>query len=72
MLTIPIHFDDLLALIDQLSDEQKQILRQRLEAMPPADKPLKRRLAGLYEGSVWMSDDFDEPLPDEFWLGKDA
>jgi len=28
-----------------------------------------RRVAGLHEGQIWMSDDFNDPLPDEFWLG---
>jgi hypothetical protein len=31
----------------------------------------KDRVAGLHQGQIWMSDDFNEPLPDEFWLGKD-
>jgi hypothetical protein len=30
-----------------------------------------RRVAGLHEGQIWMSDDFNDPLPDEFWLGDD-
>lgn len=25
------------------------------------------RVAGLHQGAIWTSDDFDEPLPDEFW-----
>ncbi len=29
------------------------------------------RVAGLHQGQIWMSDDFNEPLPDEFWLGED-
>jgi antitoxin (DNA-binding transcriptional repressor) of toxin-antitoxin stability system len=29
------------------------------------------RVLGLHPG-IWMSDDFDEPLPDEFWLGEDT
>lgn len=33
-------------------------------------KPLKRQ-AGLGGGKFWMSEDFDEPLPDEFWLGDE-
>ena len=47
------------------------------------DKPLARivpvakgaesrpRIPGLHadKGPAWMSDDFDEPLPDEFWTG---
>ncbi len=29
------------------------------------------RIPGLHAGTIWTSDDFDEPLPDEFWLGGD-
>jgi len=25
---------------------------------------------GLHAGA-WMSDDFDDPLPDEFWFGEE-
>jgi antitoxin (DNA-binding transcriptional repressor) of toxin-antitoxin stability system len=42
------------------------------------DKPIaklsplsKKRIAGLHEGMMRMSDDFNNPLPDEFWLGKE-
>lgn len=44
------------------------------------DKPLARlvpvssegsRVAGLNRGSILAGDDFDEPLPDDFWLGDD-
>ena len=31
---------------------------------------LKQRQPGLHPGSMVMSDDFDDPLPDEFWLGQ--
>ena len=30
----------------------------------------KKRVAGLNRGTIWTSEDFDEPLPDEFWLGQ--
>jgi Protein of unknown function (DUF2281) len=33
-------------------------------ALPP-------RILGLNRGVMKMSDDFDEPLPDEFWLGEE-
>ena len=28
------------------------------------------RVPGLHPDSVWISDDFDDPLPDEFWMGS--
>jgi antitoxin (DNA-binding transcriptional repressor) of toxin-antitoxin stability system len=35
--------------------------------------PVKKRILGLHAhlGKAWTSDDFDEPLPDEFWLGEE-
>ena len=30
------------------------------------------RVSGLGKGKWQVSDDFDAPLPDEFWLGRDA
>ncbi len=40
----------------------------RLETVTPTKK---KRIAGLNHGTIWISEDFDEPLPDEFWLGKE-
>jgi prevent-host-death family protein len=40
----------------------------RLETVTPKKK---KRTAGLNRGMIWTSEDFDEPLPDEFWLGKE-
>jgi antitoxin (DNA-binding transcriptional repressor) of toxin-antitoxin stability system len=31
---------------------------------------ISTRTPDLHPG-LWMSDDFDDPLPDEFWLGDD-
>jgi hypothetical protein len=42
------------------------------DASDNAAEKLKPRTPNLGEGTVWMSDDFDDPLPDEFWLGEDA
>ncbi|MDQ3255575.1 MAG: type II toxin-antitoxin system prevent-host-death family antitoxin [Acidobacteriota bacterium] len=36
----------------------------------PITSPQKKRIAGLNRGKVWASADFDEPLPDEFWVGQ--
>jgi hypothetical protein len=32
---------------------------------------LSPRILGLNRGAMKMSDDFDEPLPNEFWLGEE-
>jgi len=29
------------------------------------------RIPGLHAGLVWISPDFNDPLPDEFWLGEE-
>ncbi len=44
-----------------------------LARMVPLDQPGSQRIAGLHAhlGPAWMSDDFDDPLPDEFWIGTD-
>ncbi|HCN76378.1 MAG TPA: hypothetical protein DIT13_04180 [Verrucomicrobiales bacterium] len=58
-----------------LNLEEQQVLLARLAAKVrahvtlPANQP---RIPGLHRGLVWMSDDFNDPLPDEFWLGKDS
>ncbi|HEX9990811.1 MAG TPA: toxin-antitoxin (TA) system antitoxin [Chloroflexia bacterium] len=40
-----------------------------LARLVPMSLPTTQRIAGLHAhlGPIWMSDDFDEPLPDEFW-----
>ena len=34
-------------------------------------QPAKGRSAGLHKGAIRMSADFNEPLPDKFWLGAE-
>ena len=36
----------------------------------PVAPPKKKRVAGLNRGTIRTSEDFDQPLPDEFWLAK--
>lgn len=40
--------------------------RARLVAVAPGNA---QRVPGLHPGSMKASDDFDAPLPDEFWVG---
>jgi antitoxin (DNA-binding transcriptional repressor) of toxin-antitoxin stability system len=43
-----------------------QTPRARLVPITP---PAMQRVAGLHAGSITISPDFDQPLPDEFWMG---
>ena len=66
-------------IIEAQNNEQTVLLSlaqyQRLKASQNASnnhqqtKPIKRVL-GLGMGDIWISDDFDEPLPEEFWFGE--
>jgi prevent-host-death family protein len=38
--------------------------------VPVAGSNRSRRVAGLHRGKIWTSDDFDAPLPDNFWTGE--
>ena len=43
-----------------------QTPRARLVPITP---PVVQRIPGLHAGSVTTSPDFDQPLPDDFWIG---
>ena len=38
--------------------------------VPIAGQP-RARVAGLHTGAIQISDDFDDPLPDDFWTGTE-
>ncbi len=63
---IEISFEQLLALVYQLSEADKKRLLAELQKSidQPAEDPEKRRGFGVLKGKVWMADDFDEPLDD--------
>ena len=48
-------------------EEVEAALQKSMERIANAD-PSELRILGLHEGTGWVSDDFDDPLPDEFWL----
>ncbi len=64
--------------LQNLAPEQQQqvldfveFLAQKYNQPQETQEKIKKpRVAGLHEGMGWMSDDFNEPLPDEFWLGE--
>ena len=41
-----------------------------LARIVPVEPVTTKRIMGMHEGQTWMSDDFDAPLPEEFWGGK--
>ena len=40
--------------------------------LPIAPSINKQRVSGLHYGTIEMSDDFDKPLDDSFWLGENT
>ncbi|MGB3240470.1 MAG: DUF2281 domain-containing protein [Geitlerinemataceae cyanobacterium] len=52
------------------------LLERQIQSMPKntsvevMPSPPTQRVLGLHQGMGWMSDDFNDPLPDEFWLGE--
>ncbi len=61
------------AAADALPPEQAEHLLRHLAARlhPPASQ-LHHRTAELHPGAIEPAPDFDAPLPEGFWLGKDA
>jgi antitoxin (DNA-binding transcriptional repressor) of toxin-antitoxin stability system len=44
----------------------------RAKLVPIAEPhPPGTRILGLHQGEVWMSDDFDAPLPESLWSGEE-
>ena len=63
-------WSDLLSLVMQgteivFAKDNKPLAR----LIPISQTASQARVAGLHEGKIWISDDFDEPLPNSFWLG---
>ncbi|GIK58370.1 MAG: DUF2281 domain-containing protein [Chloroflexi bacterium] len=43
-----------------------------MSGQKPESRKISQRIPGLDAGTTWVSDDFDAPLPDSFWLGDDG
>ncbi|MEH2079220.1 MAG: DUF2281 domain-containing protein [Nostoc sp.] len=64
----------LIAKLQTLAPEQQQQVLDFVEFLPqkyaqPQQSPQKRVL-GLNQGKIWISDDFNDPLPDELRSGR--
>lgn len=65
------HLSELLAMA--LEGEEVIIARANkpIARLVPLEHPKLQRKAGLHAGEdYWVSENFDEPLPEEFWLGN--
>lgn len=67
------HLQEILSLVEQGKEviiaKGKEPLA-KLTPLPKQDKDRASRVFGEYHGDIWVSDDFDTPLPDTFWLGS--
>lgn len=63
----------LIAKLQNLAPEQQQEVLDFVEFLAQKyaqpQQPTQKRVLGLNQGKIWISDDFNDPLPDEFWLG---
>jgi antitoxin (DNA-binding transcriptional repressor) of toxin-antitoxin stability system len=68
---LPAQFAEMLALAEEGNEvivTENDVPRAVLDPIPvPTWKP---RILGLGPGSITMNEDFNVPLPDEFWLGE--
>jgi len=62
---------DLLVLALEGNDEIITAGGKPLARLVPVAASKRKRVAGLNRGKIWASEDFDEPLPDEFWVGHE-
>ncbi len=63
--------NDLAGILSLLAEGAEIILTSNdkpLARLVPIETSTTQRVAGLHEGMAWTSDDFAEPLPDEFWM----
>ena len=59
--------------VKQMTDDQRQQLQALLESLSVESQSAKLthpRQPGLFSG-IWMSEDFNDELPDSFWFGED-
>jgi hypothetical protein len=51
----------------QILDFVQYIAEKYAKSQLNESQPPKKRVAGLHKGKGWISEDFNEPLSDEFW-----
>lgn len=68
---------ELISKLQTLAPEQQQqvldfveFLVQKYAHPEETSQPPQQRIPDLNRGEIWMSYDFNDPLPDEFWMGE--
>lgn len=64
---------ELIAKLQTLAPEHQQQVLDFVEFLAQKytqTQPPEKRIPDLNKGEIWMSDDFNDPLPDEFWFGE--
>ena len=61
---------DLLSLVRKGTDIIFTDGNIQLARLSSIHRPQSSRIPGLHKGAISTSDDFDEPLSDEFWMGN--
>lgn len=63
--------DTLFRTIDELTtDEKQQLIDYLQQARPDPETRRVKRVFDLHPNAMVMRDDFDDELPDSFWLGE--
>lgn len=59
--------------IEALTPSERDQLRRFLDNLDTAPPRINRppRILGLNAGALRIADDFNDPLPDSFWLGEE-
>jgi hypothetical protein len=53
-------------------NERKELINVIVDTFTESDAmSIVERIPGLHAGTTWVSDDFDDPLPDSFWLADE-
>ena len=56
-------------LLNDLAEGEKIVSSATVESIK-VQPTIKQRIPNLRKSRGWVADDFDAPLPDDFWLGE--
>lgn len=67
-------FEELVAQARELSiSQRKALINELVDSLTEEVTQVSsvKRVPGLHAGQGWISEDFNEELPESFWLGQD-